>query len=133
LARRELAEQKAQAWQKPYRDMRAKYTMLLLRKPRRVTGQAEPRIVGRAWFMKRRPHRFGWQLAAQLLALLLVPLAATAHESRLGYLALGGICDRIRPPELRLVAERALASARTRVSIAGLDLNQPAEAVAAIN
>jgi hydrogenase/urease accessory protein HupE len=33
-------------------------------------------------------HGFGWQLAGLLLALLLVPLAAAAHESRPAYLAL---------------------------------------------
>jgi hydrogenase/urease accessory protein HupE len=38
--------------------------------------------------MKRWLHGFGWQLAMQLLALLFVPLAATAHESRPAYLAL---------------------------------------------
>jgi hydrogenase/urease accessory protein HupE len=32
-------------------------------------------------------HGFGWLLAGQLLALLLVPLAASAHESRPAYLA----------------------------------------------
>ena len=37
--------------------------------------------------MKRRRHGLWWQLAAQLLALLLVPLAASAHESRPAYLA----------------------------------------------
>jgi hydrogenase/urease accessory protein HupE len=33
-------------------------------------------------------HGLGWQLAAQLFALLLVPLAASAHESRPAYLAI---------------------------------------------
>ena len=37
--------------------------------------------------MKRWQHGFGWLLAGQLLALLLVPLAASAHESRPAYLA----------------------------------------------
>ena len=37
--------------------------------------------------MKRWQHGFGWQLAGQLLALLLVPLAASAHELRPAYLA----------------------------------------------
>ena len=37
--------------------------------------------------MKRWRHGFGWLLAGQLLALLLVPLAASAHESRPAYLA----------------------------------------------
>jgi hydrogenase/urease accessory protein HupE len=37
--------------------------------------------------VKRLRHGFGWLLAAQLLALLLVPLAASAHESRPAYLA----------------------------------------------
>ena len=37
--------------------------------------------------MKRWQHGFGWLLARQLLALLLVPLAASAHESRPAYLA----------------------------------------------
>ena len=38
--------------------------------------------------MKRRPHWFGWQLVVQLLAQLLVPLAARAHEARPAYLEL---------------------------------------------
>jgi hydrogenase/urease accessory protein HupE len=38
--------------------------------------------------VKRWQHGFGWQLAGQLLALLLVPLAASAHESRPAYLAI---------------------------------------------
>jgi hypothetical protein len=38
--------------------------------------------------MKRQPHGSWWQFAAQLLALLLMPLAASAHESRPAYLAL---------------------------------------------
>jgi hydrogenase/urease accessory protein HupE len=37
--------------------------------------------------VKRWQHGFGWQLAGQLFALLLVPLAASAHESRPAYLA----------------------------------------------
>jgi len=37
--------------------------------------------------VKRWQHGFGWQLAGQLLALLLVPIAASAHESRPAYLA----------------------------------------------
>ena len=37
--------------------------------------------------MRRWQHGFGWLLAGQLLALLLVPLAASAHESRPAYLA----------------------------------------------
>jgi hydrogenase/urease accessory protein HupE len=37
--------------------------------------------------VKRWQHAFGWLLAGQLLALLLVPLAASAHESRPAYLA----------------------------------------------
>lgn len=37
--------------------------------------------------MKRWQLCFGWQLAGHLLALLLVPLAASAHESRPAYLA----------------------------------------------
>ena len=37
--------------------------------------------------MKRWQHGFGWLLAGQFLALLLVPLAASAHESRPAYLA----------------------------------------------
>ena len=37
--------------------------------------------------MKRWQHGFGWLLAAQLLALLIVPPAASAHESRPAYLA----------------------------------------------
>jgi hydrogenase/urease accessory protein HupE len=37
--------------------------------------------------MKWQPHGFWWQFAAQLLALLLMPLAALAHESRPAYLA----------------------------------------------
>jgi hypothetical protein len=38
--------------------------------------------------VKRPQHWFGWQLAVPLLALLLVPLAARAHEARPAYLAL---------------------------------------------
>jgi len=38
--------------------------------------------------MKRWPHGLGWLLAGQLIALLLVPLAASAHESRPAYLAI---------------------------------------------
>jgi HupE/UreJ protein len=38
--------------------------------------------------VKRWQHGFGWRLAGQLLALLLVPLAASAHESRPAYLAI---------------------------------------------
>jgi hydrogenase/urease accessory protein HupE len=38
--------------------------------------------------VKRWQHGFGWQLAALLLVLLLVPLAASAHEARPAYLAL---------------------------------------------
>ena len=38
--------------------------------------------------MKQRRHGLGWQLAALLVALLLVPRAASAHESRPAYLAL---------------------------------------------
>jgi hydrogenase/urease accessory protein HupE len=38
--------------------------------------------------VKRWRHGFGWQLAWQLLALLLLPLAASAHESRPAYLAI---------------------------------------------
>ena len=38
--------------------------------------------------MKPRKHGIGWLLAGQLLALLLLPLAATAHESRPAYLAI---------------------------------------------
>jgi hydrogenase/urease accessory protein HupE len=37
--------------------------------------------------VKRWQHGFAWQLAGQLFALLLVPLAASAHESRPAYLA----------------------------------------------
>ena len=37
--------------------------------------------------MKRWRHGFGWLLAGQFLALLLVPLAASAHEARPAYLA----------------------------------------------
>ncbi|HWJ18009.1 MAG TPA: HupE/UreJ family protein [Geobacterales bacterium] len=37
--------------------------------------------------MKRWQHCFGWLLAGPLLALLLVPLAASAHEARPAYLA----------------------------------------------
>lgn len=37
--------------------------------------------------MKRRQHGFGWQLIAQLFALLLVPVEASAHESRPAYLS----------------------------------------------
>ncbi len=37
--------------------------------------------------MKRWQHGFGWQLAGLLFALLLVPLAVSAHESRPAYLA----------------------------------------------
>jgi hydrogenase/urease accessory protein HupE len=37
--------------------------------------------------VKWRQHGFGWLLAVELLALLLVPLAASAHESRPAYLA----------------------------------------------
>ena len=37
--------------------------------------------------MKRGMHSFCWQLAAHLLALLLVPIAASAHEARPAYLA----------------------------------------------
>ncbi len=37
--------------------------------------------------MRRWQHGFGWLLAGQFLALLLVPLAASAHESRPAYLA----------------------------------------------
>jgi hypothetical protein len=37
--------------------------------------------------VKRWRHGFGWLLAGQFLALLLVPLAASAHESRPAYLA----------------------------------------------
>ena len=37
--------------------------------------------------MKRWQHRFGWQLAGLLRALLLVPVAASAHEARPAYLA----------------------------------------------
>ena len=38
--------------------------------------------------MKRWRHGFAWQLAGQLLVLLLVPLAASAHEARPAYLAI---------------------------------------------
>jgi hydrogenase/urease accessory protein HupE len=38
--------------------------------------------------VKRWEHGFGWLLAGQLLALLLVPLAASAHEARPAYLAI---------------------------------------------
>jgi hydrogenase/urease accessory protein HupE len=38
--------------------------------------------------VKRWQHSFGWLIVLQLLALLLVPLAASAHESRPAYLAL---------------------------------------------
>jgi len=42
--------------------------------------------------MKRRQHGFGWQLAWPMLALLLVlPLAASAHEARPAYLAVNEI------------------------------------------
>ena len=37
--------------------------------------------------MKQGSQRFWWQLAAQMLTLLLLPLAASAHESRPAYLA----------------------------------------------
>ncbi len=37
--------------------------------------------------MRRWQHGFGWLLAGRLLALLLVPLAASAHEARPAYLA----------------------------------------------
>jgi hydrogenase/urease accessory protein HupE len=38
--------------------------------------------------VKRWRHSFGWLLAGQLFALLLVPLAASAHEARPAYLAI---------------------------------------------
>ena len=38
--------------------------------------------------MKRSRHGFAWQFAVQLLALLLMPLAASAHESRPAYLSI---------------------------------------------
>ena len=38
--------------------------------------------------MKRRQHGFGWLLAGQLVALLLVSVSASAHESRPAYLAI---------------------------------------------
>jgi hydrogenase/urease accessory protein HupE len=41
--------------------------------------------------VKRWQHGFGWQFAGQLFALLLVPLAASAHESRPAYLAVNEI------------------------------------------
>jgi hydrogenase/urease accessory protein HupE len=37
--------------------------------------------------VKRSQHGFGWRLAGHLLALLLIPLAASAHEARPAYLS----------------------------------------------
>ena len=89
-----LAEQKAQAWQKAYQDMRAKYTVLLPAPAESASangdtsrGQQSPRAIRRARLVKRRQHGFGCWLAGLLFALPLVPLAASAHEARPAYLA----------------------------------------------
>jgi len=74
-----LAEQKALAWQKAYQDLRAKYIVLL---PRRLTMHRQAAKRRERPLVKPWKHGIGWLLAVQLLALLFVPLVATAHESR---------------------------------------------------
>ena len=78
-----LAEQKAQAWQKAYQDMRAKYTVLLPAPADDAHRQAatcrrvsRPRLVARGPLVNPWQRVIGWLLVGELLALLLLPLAA---------------------------------------------------------